>query len=85
VARQGLILGVLNRQSILGWQLKRAGGPVWEAVRFFTPGELAQTVWRAARVTVEITWRTTLWPACPGKLPLPWGGFIGMAVRRRFV
>ena len=29
----------------------------------------------------EVVWRTTLWPI-PGlrELPLPWGGFIGMAV-----
>lgn len=31
VARCGLILGVLNRQSVLGRQLKREGGPIWEA------------------------------------------------------
>jgi SAM-dependent methyltransferase len=85
VARRGLILGVLNRQSILGWQLKQAGGPEWGAARFFSPLELTQTVRRAAGETVAITWRTTLWPVWPGMLRLPWGGFIGMAVRRRSV
>jgi ubiquinone/menaquinone biosynthesis C-methylase UbiE len=83
VARQGLILGILNRQSFLGRSLRRAGGPVWEAARFFTPAEMGQLVHRAARRSIEITWRTTLWPLWRGMLPLPWGGFIGMAVQWR--
>jgi SAM-dependent methyltransferase len=82
VARCGLILGVLNRQSVLGRQLRREGGPIWEAARFFTPGELVHLVRRAAdERPVKIVWRTTLWPLWPGSLPLPWGGFSGMAVR----
>jgi ubiquinone/menaquinone biosynthesis C-methylase UbiE len=81
VARHGLILGVLNRQSVLGRQLKREGGPMWEAVRFFTPRDLVHLVRRAAdEKPVMIAWRTTLWPLWPGSLPLPWGGFIGTAV-----
>jgi ubiquinone/menaquinone biosynthesis C-methylase UbiE len=83
VARCGLTLGVLNRHSILGRQLKREGGPVWEAARFFSLAELFQAVRRAAGETVAIVWRTTLWPVWPGMLPLPWGGFIGMAVQKR--
>ena len=83
VAQHGLILGVLNRQSILGRQLKREGGTVWEAARFFKLAELVQEVRQAAGETVTIAWRTTLWPIWPGMLPLPWGGFIGMAVQRR--
>ncbi len=81
VAEQGLILGILNRQSLLGRQYRRAGGPIWEASRFFTPGEMIQHVRRVAKRPVEITWRTTLWPLWSGALPLPWGGFIGMACR----
>jgi ubiquinone/menaquinone biosynthesis C-methylase UbiE len=82
VARCGLVLGVLNRQSVLGWQLRREGGPIWEVARFFTPGELVHLVRRAAdERPVKVTWRTTLWPLWPGSLPLPWGGFSGMAVR----
>jgi SAM-dependent methyltransferase len=81
VARQGLILGVLNRQSLLGWKLKREGGPIWGVARFFTPAELSGLVHRAANGTpVEIAWRTTLWPVWPGMLPLSWGGFTGMTV-----
>jgi ubiquinone/menaquinone biosynthesis C-methylase UbiE len=82
VARHGIILGVLNRQSSLGWQLKREGGPVWGAAHFFTPAELTQLVQRvAAGKRVEVIWRTTLWPVWPRELPLPWGGFIGLAVQ----
>ena len=81
VARRGLILGVLNRQSVLGWQLRRAGGPIWEAARFFTPAELVHLLRRAAAERqMKVTWRTTLWPLWSRPLPLPWGGFIGVAV-----
>jgi ubiquinone/menaquinone biosynthesis C-methylase UbiE len=81
VARQGLVLGVLNRQSPLGRQSKREGGSVWGVAQLFSPAELSRLVHRAAagRPT-GITWRTTLWPFWSGALPLPWGGFIGMAV-----
>lgn len=78
IARQGLILGILNRHSLLGWQRRHEGGPVWETARFFTPLELVQLLQQVARRPVQITWQTTLWP---GALPLPWGGFIGMAVQ----
>ena len=81
VCRQGLLLGVLNRQSLLGWQLTKKGGPIWDAARFFTPAELTHLVRRAATGRrIEVVWRTTLWPGYPGAMPLPWGGFIGMAV-----
>ncbi len=81
VSRQGLLLGVLNRRSLLGWKLKQRGGPIWDAARFFAPAELTHLVRQAAEgAKLEIIWRTTLWPLCPGALPLPWGGFIGMAV-----
>jgi SAM-dependent methyltransferase len=81
VSRQGLLLGVLNRKSLLGRQLKREGGPIWGAARFFAPAELTHLVRRAAAGRqVEIVWRTTLWPGWPTSLPLPWGGFIGLAV-----
>lgn len=81
LARLGLILGVLNRHSLLAWQLKRSGKPLWQAARFFTPAELAQLVQHAAGRGVDVAWRTTLWPLWPRDLPLLWGGFIGMAVK----
>jgi ubiquinone/menaquinone biosynthesis C-methylase UbiE len=81
VARQGVILGVLNRHSVLGRRLKRQGGPVWGVARFYTPGELVRLVHRAAAgKPIALQWRTTLWPLWPTALPLPWGAFIGMAI-----
>jgi ubiquinone/menaquinone biosynthesis C-methylase UbiE len=82
VARNGLLLGVLNRQSRWGRRLLSKGGPIWDKAHLFTPLELTHLV----RHTLEppktsITWQTTLWPLWPGRLPLPWGGFIGMAAR----
>jgi ubiquinone/menaquinone biosynthesis C-methylase UbiE len=81
VSRLGLILGVLNTQSHLGRQYKRGAGPIWETARFFTPNELKLLIHEATGEKPRIVWRTTLWPFWPGVLPLPWGGFIGMAVR----
>jgi ubiquinone/menaquinone biosynthesis C-methylase UbiE len=81
VARQGLILGVLNADSRLGREYKLAGGPIWEVARFFTPDELKRMIRKVAGEKARITWRTTLWPFWPGAQPLPWGGFIGMAVK----
>lgn len=81
VARQGLILGVINRNSSLGRRYRRRGGPVWRAARFFTPGELVRDVRQAVGPSASIFWRTTLWPFWPRQTPLPWGGFSGMAVR----
>jgi ubiquinone/menaquinone biosynthesis C-methylase UbiE len=82
ISRYGLILGVLNRQSLLSRRLKRSGESLWQMAHFFTPADLAHLVQRAAAgKPAEITWQTTLWPLWPGALPLPWGGFIGMAVR----
>jgi SAM-dependent methyltransferase len=81
VARRGLVLGVLNRESLLGRQLKQESGPIWGIARFFTPATLIDTVRSAAAGRpLKIEWRTTLWPVWLGALPLPWGGSVGMAV-----
>jgi SAM-dependent methyltransferase len=85
IARQGLILGVLNRWSLWAIRYRRSGGPVWSAARFSAPGELAALVRRAAGERLaEVAWRTALWPLPGlGELPLPFGAFIGMSVRLR--
>ena len=80
VARKGLILGVLNTQSCLGRKYKRSKSPIWEAAQLFTPNELKQLIQQAVGKKAKIIWRTALWPIWPASLPLPWGGFIGMAV-----
>jgi SAM-dependent methyltransferase len=82
VARQGLLLGVLNRRSIWGLHLQRRGKPPWNAARLFTPNELAGMVRQGARAAhINIHWRTTLYPLLPFSLLLPGGGFIGMSVQ----
>jgi ubiquinone/menaquinone biosynthesis C-methylase UbiE len=81
VAEQGLILGLLNRDSRLGRQLQRRGGPVWGAACLYSPAELVRLAHRAAAGRqITVFWRTTLWPLWPAALPLPWGAFIGMAI-----
>jgi ubiquinone/menaquinone biosynthesis C-methylase UbiE len=83
VARQGLILGVLNRWSILALQYQTSGKEVWRAAHFFSVGELKRLVVQAAKERFQsLRWRTTLWPIphLPD-LPVPWGGFIGLAVQ----
>jgi ubiquinone/menaquinone biosynthesis C-methylase UbiE len=81
VARRGVILGAFNRQSRLGRQLERKGGSIWGSAHFFTVRELVRAVRRAlGDRPAEIAWRTTLWPRWPRELPLPCGGFIGMAI-----
>jgi Methyltransferase domain len=82
VARMGVVLGVLNRWSVLALRYRLSGKPLWRCARFFGPWELAGLAREASRHRAAATlWRTTLWPV-PGirDLPLPWGGFIGMAV-----
>ena len=82
VARQGILLGVLNRYSLLALQRRLSGQSLWRSARFFGPNELTVMVGLAAgRRLRAVVWRTTLWPI-PGlrDLRLPWGGFIGMAV-----
>jgi SAM-dependent methyltransferase len=83
VARQGVILGVLNRWSLLTLKYRLSGEPLWMSAHFFSPFELARLVRRAAgQRRHQIHWRTTLWPVpLVRDLPLPWGGFIGLAAR----
>lgn len=80
VARQGLILGVINCKSWIGREYRRQGGPVWNAARFFTPDELIQMVQKLEIKPIKPFWKTTLWKLWPWALPLPWGGFIGLGL-----
>lgn len=83
VARQGVLLGVLNRWSLLTLRYRLSGKAMWRSARFLGPWELARMVRRAAGGRVKtIAWRTTLWPISGLRdLPLPWGGFIGMVAQ----
>jgi ubiquinone/menaquinone biosynthesis C-methylase UbiE len=83
VARHGLLLGVLNRWSLLAFRYRASGKSLWQAAHFFTVGELKRLVMQAAKGRLRsMRWRTTLWPIpyLPDA-PLPWGGFIGLAVQ----
>ncbi|MBC7227176.1 MAG: class I SAM-dependent methyltransferase [Thermoflexales bacterium] len=85
VARRGLILGVLNRWSLLGLSRRLAGlrrRTVYDTAHFYGVGELKQLLRSVAGEKVHIQWRTTLFPrGYPSERSrLPWGGFIGMAV-----
>jgi ubiquinone/menaquinone biosynthesis C-methylase UbiE len=81
VARRGLVLGVLNRCSLLAAKRKIRAKPPWNEARFFSPGELTRLLQEAAGARLAlIRWRTTLWPLpILRSLPLPWGAFIGVA------
>ena len=85
VARRGLILGVLNRWSLLGVSRRLAGlwrRTVYDAARFYSVGELKRLLRSVAGEGTSVLWRTTLFPrGCPwSQASLPWGGFIGMAM-----
>jgi len=81
VACQGLILGVINRHSLLGWRNRQKGGPIWGTAKFYTPRELIRLVSSFTSEQDEINYKTTLWPFFPGSSKLPWGGFIGLSVK----
>jgi ubiquinone/menaquinone biosynthesis C-methylase UbiE len=86
VARRGVLLGVLNRWSPLGWQRRIEGlfrPTLYDAARFYGVGELSRRLRSIAGERAWITWHTTLFPRWwPQTISsLPWGGFIAMAVR----
>lgn len=80
VARQGILLGAINKNSLLGWQYRKKGGSIWRAARFFTPRELQRMLSKKLTKDYRLVYKTTLWPLFLGSSTLPWGGFIVMAV-----
>jgi len=83
VARRGVVLGVLNRWSVLGLQRRLAGlfrPTVYDAAHFYGVGELKRMLRSVTGVKGHIVWRTTLFPHGWSQARLPWGGFIGMAL-----
>jgi len=87
VARFGLLLGVLNRWSLLGLRRRLAGlfrHTVYDAAHFYGVGELRRLLWSVPNGSGRgrVVWRTTLfprwWPWPQARLP--WGAFIGMAL-----
>ena len=80
VARKGVFLGVINRESWIGREYQLKGAPPWQSAHFFTPNEMVQMLGAIKNYASEIFWRTTLWKFFPCALPLPWGGFIGIGL-----
>jgi ubiquinone/menaquinone biosynthesis C-methylase UbiE len=85
VTRHGVLLGVLNRWSVLGLQRRLTGlfhQTVYDAAHFYGVAELKRLLRSVTGGKGHIVWRTTLFPRwwpCPQASP-PWGGFIGMAL-----
>jgi hypothetical protein len=87
VTRCGVMLGVLNRWSLLDLQRRLAGlfrPTVYNVARFYGVGELKRLATGGCTRSVageqaRVVWRTTLfprgWPWLQARLP--WGGFIG--------
>ena len=85
VSRYGLVLGVLNRWSLLGLQRRLKGlfsSTIYDAAHFYGVAELKLLLQSTVNDEARIIWRTTLlpkwWPRSISTLP--WGGFIGMAL-----
>jgi len=85
VCRRGVVLGVLNRWSVLALQRRLAGlfrKTVYDAAHFYSVGELKRLLRSITGRKAHIVWRTTLfphrWPWSQNRLP--WGGFIGMVM-----
>jgi ubiquinone/menaquinone biosynthesis C-methylase UbiE len=85
VARRGLLLGVLNRWSLLGLKrrlVEHYKPSVYHAAHFYGVGELNSLLTSVAGPRAQIVWHTTLLP-CQWPSPqsaVPWGGFIAMAL-----
>lgn len=80
VAQRGLLLGVINKNSLLGWNDRRKGGPIWGAATLYSPQELKAMLFETIPWAYSVKMRTTLWPICSKSSILPWGGFIGSTV-----
>lgn len=88
VARDGMLLGVLNLASPLGVGRKARAlyrPTPYRVARFYTPWELAGLIRRTlSGKACSVRWQTALWPRwVPAVVRhLPCGGFIGVAVTR---
>ena len=87
VAEKGLVLGVLNRCSLLGLRRRLRGllrPTVYDDATFYNLSDLARLLQTFDAKEAAIDWATTLhprwWPIeqCPKR----WGGFIAMAFRK---
>jgi len=81
VARRGILLGVINQHSLLGWRYRLKGGPIWGSAKFYSPARLKRLLSKVIFQEYEVVVKTTLCPFTCGVCKLPWGGFIGLAAK----
>jgi len=86
VARQGILLGVLNawsftaaRRRVRGW-FKPS---IYSGAQFYSAPRLKRLLREVLGPSVRVTWRTTLYPTWfpREEASLPWGGFLGMMAK----
>jgi SAM-dependent methyltransferase len=88
VAGRGLLLGVLNRWSLLGLRRRLRGllrSTVYDQARFYGVRALERRLRAVADDAGLVVWRTTLFPCWEQPWPqahLPWGGFIAIALHQ---
>jgi ubiquinone/menaquinone biosynthesis C-methylase UbiE len=96
VARQGLLLGILNAHSLMGIARRLEGmkqTTIFNQAHFYSVGELSRLVKKSlSHRKNKLFWRTTLFPKFfpfsgrrrgthrTQRVALPFGGFIGMRV-----
>jgi ubiquinone/menaquinone biosynthesis C-methylase UbiE len=80
VARQGLVLVVVNAQSRLGRQCNCQDDAIWEVAQLFTPTELRHLLQDVVGKKSRYLWQTTR-PFWTSSSPYVWGDFIGLAVK----
>jgi SAM-dependent methyltransferase len=83
VARQGLLVGALNRWSVYGLRRRRDASSVWRQARWFGPYELRRLLLHSAgRRARRVRWRSISWTLAPRErlLRIPYGDFIGFAL-----
>lgn len=91
VGRQGVLLGVLNRWSLLALQRRLTGlfrPTIYDDARFYGLGALTTLLRAAADDATRVEWLTTLLPGWARRVRprpparRPWGGFIAMALHK---
>ena len=81
VARKGLLLGVLNRWSLLALRRRLLGRALWQSARPLSPVQLRRLVRQSVGGRAQDRrWAFALTPAPLGKLSPVLAGFLGMAV-----
>jgi len=86
VARHGVLLGVLNRCSLLAARRRLNGlfrATIYDQARFYTVGDLKRLLRSNSENDSQIAWLTTLFPdwwPWPDER-LPWGGFAVVALQ----